>query len=167
MIVTHLKRLISMLLLVAFQVLVLNHLQLSGYGTPLIFVLLLVHMPLGSLKVGVLLWGFVTGMLVDIFSNTPGVASGAMTFTALIQPSILKFMTPRDAAEDIIPSMQTMGKWNYVRYMTILFFVHHLLFFFLECFSLYHVSDAALLMAASLGSSILLALLLESFRKKK
>ena len=32
-----------MLLLVAFQVLVLNHLQIMGYGTPLIFVVLLLY----------------------------------------------------------------------------------------------------------------------------
>ena len=59
-----------MLLLVAFQVLVLNHLQLFGYGTPLIFVVLLLYMPMGTTKAGILLWGFCTGLLVDIFTNT-------------------------------------------------------------------------------------------------
>lgn len=156
-----------MLLLVAFQVLVLNHLQLFDYGTPLIYVTILLYMPLGSLKVGVLLWGFCTGFLIDIFANTPGVASGAMTFAALIQQPLLQVMMPRDAAEDITPTMQTMGKWNYVRYMMIIYLAHHLVYFSLECFSLYHIADAALLMAASWVSSMLLALLLETFRKKK
>ena len=156
-----------MLLLVAFQVLVLNHLQLMGYGTPLIYVVLLLYMPMGAMKTGVLLWGFCTGMLVDMFTNTPGVASGAMTFTALIQPPLLKIMAPREAPEDITPNMQNMGTWNYVRYMMIIFLMHHLIYFALECFSIYHITDAALLMAASWSSSILLALLLETFRKKK
>ena len=156
-----------MLLLVAFQVLVLNHLQLFGYGTPLIFVVLLLYMPMGAMKAGIILWGFCTGLLVDIFTNTPGVASGAMTVAALIQPSVLKLLAPRDAAEDITPTMQTLGKWNYARYMMIIYLIHHLVYFGLECFSLYHMSDAVLLMAASWTSSILMALLLESFRKKK
>ena len=156
-----------MLLLVAFQVLVLNHLQLYGYGTPLIFVCLLLYMPMGTLKTGVLLWGFCTGMLIDIFSNTPGVASGAMTFTALIQPSLLKLMAPRDAAEDITPTMQTMGKWNYVRYTMIIFLMHHVVYFGLECFSVYQIADVALLMLTSWVTSVLLALLLESFRRTK
>ena len=156
-----------MLLLVAFQALILNHLQLFGYGTPLILAAILLYMPMGSLKAGVLLWGFFTGLLADIFTNTPGVASGAMTFAALLQPPLLNVMAPRDAADDLIPSMQTMGKWNYVRYMMIIFFVHHLVYFCLECFSLYHITDAALLMVASWFSSVLLALLLESFRKTK
>lgn len=156
-----------MLLLVAFQVLVLNHLQLFGYGTPLIFVVLLLYMPMGTMKAGIILWGFCTGLLVDIFTNTPGVASGAMTVAALIQPPVLKLLAPRDVAEDITPTMQTLGKWNYVRYMMIIYLIHHLVYFGLECFSLYHMSDAVLLMAASWTSSILMALLLESFRKKK
>ena len=167
MIVTQLKRLILVLLLVAFQVLVLNHLQIMGYGTPLIFVVLLLYMPMGTIKAGVLLWGFFTGLLFGIFANTPGVASGAMTFAALIQPPLLNVMAPRDAAEDMTPTMQTMGTWNYVRYVMIIFLMHHLVFFGLECFSLYHISDAALLMATSWGSSVLLALFLETFRKKK
>ena len=167
MIITQLKRLMIMLLLVAFQVLVLNHLQLMGYGTPLVFVVLLLYMPMDSLKAGVLLWGFFTGLLIDIHSNTPGVASGAMTFAALLQPPLLKLTAPKDAPEDITPNMQTMGTWNYVRYMMLIFLMHHLVYFGLECFSLYHIADAALLMATSWISSILLALLLETFRKKK
>ena len=156
-----------MLLLVAFQVLMLNHLQISGYGTPIIIACMILYMPWGSLKTGVLLWGFCTGLIVDIFSNTPGVASGAMTFTALIQPPLLKLMSPRDAAEDIKPTMQTMGIWNYVRYTMIIFLMHHLVYFGLECFSFYHIADVAMLMLASWVSSVLLALLLESFRRTK
>jgi len=167
MIITLLKRLMLVLLLVAAQVLVLNHIQLWEYGTPLLYVAILLWMPMGSSKTGTLLWGFFTGLLIDIFSNTPGMASAAMTFAALIQPPLLQIMAPRDAAEDITPSMQTMGTWNYVRYTMIIFLMHHLVFFALECFSLYHIADAALLMLTSWVSSILLALLFEAFRKKK
>ena len=156
-----------MLLLVAFQVLVLNHLQLFGYGTPIIIACMVLYMPMGAMKTSALLWGFCAGMLLDIFSNTPGVASGAMTFVALIQPPLLKLMAPRDAAEDITPTMQTMGKWNYVRYTMIIFLMHHVVYFGLECFSVYQIADVALLMLTSWVTSVLLALLLESFRRTK
>lgn len=167
MIDTFLKRLVIMLLLVAFQVLMLNHMQISGYGTPLIFACMVLYMPLESMKTGILLWGFCTGMLVDIFSNTPGVASGAMTFAALIQQPLLKLTAPRDAPEDMEPTMQNMGTGNYTRYTMLLFLFHHLVYYMLESFSLYHVSDAVLLMLTSWSSSVLLALLLETFRRKK
>ena len=156
-----------MLLLVAFQVLVLNHLQLMGYGTPLIFACLVLYMPMGSSRTGVLLWGFCIGMIVDIFSNTPGVASGAMTFVALVQPPLLKLMAPRDAAEDIKPTIQTMGKWNFVRYTMILFLIHHLVYFGLECFSVFQIADVVMLMLTSWVTSVLFALLLESFSRTK
>ena len=35
-----------MLLLIAFQVLMLNHLQISGYGTPIIIACMILYMPL-------------------------------------------------------------------------------------------------------------------------
>lgn len=156
-----------MLLLIAFQVLMLNHLQISGYGTPIIIACMILYMPLGSLKASVLLWGFCTGMIVDIFSNTPGVASGAMTFAALIQPPLLKLMAPRDAAEDIKPTMQTMGTANYIRYTMIIFLAHHVVYYGMECFSLYHITDVIVLMLTSWVSSVLIALLLETFRRTK
>ena len=167
MIVVQLYRFLLMLLLVAVQVLILNHLQLWGYGTPLLFVALILYMPLGSSKAGALLWGFCTGLLIDIFSNTPGVASGAMTFAALVQPPLLGLMAPRDSAEDITPSAKTMGTWNYVRYVMIIMGMHHLVYFGLECFSIYHMEEAALLMLTSWISSVLLVLIIENFRHKK
>lgn len=166
MIISQLKRLMLVLLLVAVQVLVLNHLQFRGYGTPLLYVVLLIYMPQGTSRVGALLWGFCTGLLVDVFTGTPGVASGAMTFAALIQPPLLELMVPRDAAEDITPSAKTMGTWNYVRYVMIVFLMHHLVFFMLESFSYFHIADAALAMGASWVGSVVLALTVETFRKR-
>ena len=40
-----------MLLLVAFQVLMLNHLQISGYGTPIIIACMVLYMPLAPAEV--------------------------------------------------------------------------------------------------------------------
>lgn len=59
MINTLLKRLLNMLLLLAFQVLILNHVQISGYGTPLVFACMILYMPMGSVRTGILLWGSV------------------------------------------------------------------------------------------------------------
>jgi len=166
MINTLLKRLLNMLLLLSFQVLILNHVQISGYGTPLVFACMILYMPMGSVRTGILLWGFCTGMLVDIFSNTPGVASGSMTFAALIQQPLLRLTVPRDAPENIEPSMQNMGTGNFVRYAMLLMLFHHLVYYGLESFSLYHMTDAVLLMLTSWVSSVLLALFLEAFRRK-
>ena len=64
-------RLVRFLALVAFQVLLLNHIQLWGLGTPMVYVSFLLYMPLVSQRVPTLLWAFSIGLVVDVFSNTP------------------------------------------------------------------------------------------------
>lgn len=166
MIQTFLIRLLQMLALVALQVLVLGHIQLWGYATPIIVPLLLAYMPLGTSRISTMLWAFCAGLIVDIFSNTPGVCSGAMTFTAMLQPPLLGLMVPRDSAEDITPTYATMGTWNHIRYVFILFLLHHTAYFMLEAFSFYSMRDTAIYMGSSLAMSFAIALLLEGFRKK-
>lgn len=167
MIQTFFIRLLQMLLLVAAQVLALNHMQLWGYGTPLIFVSLLVYMPLGASRISTLLWAFCTGLLVDVFSNTPGVACGAMTFVAMLQPPLLKLMVPRDAAEDVQPTYRSMGRWNHARYIFLLYLIHHCCFYMLESFSFFNWKEVLLAFGSSLLSSVLIALSIENFRNSK
>ena len=156
-----------MLALVALQVLVLNHVQLWGYGTPLICIALLLYMPMGTSRISTLLWAFTMGLVVDIFSNTPGISSGALTLTAMIQPSLLELMAPRDSAENILTTYQSMGRWNHVRYIMILLFIHHLTYFMLEAFSIFNIRQTLLYMSASWVMSLLVILLLEGFRGKE
>ena len=84
MLVTQLIRLLQMLGLVALQVLVMNHVHLLGYATPLIYVAFLLYFPLNTSRVEILLWSFALGLTIDIFSNTPGIASSAMTLTGMV-----------------------------------------------------------------------------------
>ena len=167
MIITLFIRLAQMLLLISLQVLVLNQIHLWGYGSPMIYPLILIFMPLGTSRVSTLLWGFCTGLLVDVFSNTPGVGSGAMTFVALIQPPILRIMVPRDASEDIRPTYRSMGRWNHIHYVLLVFGLHHLIYFLLESFSFFHLQDAAISMVVSWATSVLLAFAIERIRNDK
>lgn len=153
-----------MLALLALQILVLNHVQFWGYGTPLIGAAILLYMPMGTSRVATMLWAFVLGLVADIFSSTPGISSGALTFTAMIQPYLLTAMAPRDAADDILPTYQTMGRWNHTRYFMILLLLHHIVYFFLESFSIFGIGQTVLYMVSSWVSSVIVVMLLEGFR---
>ena len=79
---TSLKFLLTFLLLVPAQALVFNHLVLFGTAVPLVFIYLIIILPvtLGTnLSVAA---GFLTGLCVDIFSDTPGV--NALSCTILL-----------------------------------------------------------------------------------
>ena len=150
-----------MLGLVALQVLVCNHVHLFGCATPMLYVLFLVYLPLNANRIGNMLWAFALGLLVDVFSNTPGEAAASLTLAAFVQWPLLKAMVPKDSLEDMVPSYRTMGAWNHIRYVTLLAIVHHGAFYLLESFSYYHTIDVLISLGASLTLSLVLMLTME------
>ena len=129
------KNIIRFFLLIMFQVLILNNVELSGYLNPYIYVLILLLLPIDMPKGLVLAMGFFTGFCVDIFANTIGLHSSACVFLAFIRPFILKITEPRGGYDyNAQPTLAYMGiKW-FLLYVLLLVFAHHLFLFFLEIF---------------------------------
>ncbi len=167
MIVIFLKRLLQMLGLVVLQVLVCNHVHFLGYATPMPYVIFLAYFALNDSRIGNMLWAFVLGLLVDMFSNTPGEAAASMVLAAFVQWPLLRSMAPKECAEDLVPTYQSMGRWRHVRYLTILTLVHHAAFYALESFSFFHIEETLIAFAASLALSLVLIFTLDSLRHGK
>lgn len=123
-------------MLLLFQVLVFNQVHLLGYITPLMMGYMIVCFHQGTSRSSILLWGFVTGLLFDIFSNTAGMASASCTLIAMLQPSLLTAFIPRDATEEFTPSLYTLGFWKYLLYVLILMLILHGAFYLLDAFTL-------------------------------
>lgn len=143
---------ILLVLLLAAQVLVFNHVHLLGYATPLVYVAFLLYFPLNYSRSAILFWAFLMGVGVDVFSNTPGVASGSLSLAALLQPILLHHIAPKDAVENMAPNFHTLGYRYYVRFIALLVIIHHVAAFMLESFSHYDMAYVAL----SCGCSIVL-----------
>lgn len=167
MIVSTLKRMAWALLLLAIQVLILDQVHPWGYGAPLLCPLLVITLPLGISRSEALLWGFGIGFVADIFAGTSGISSAAMTLIAFIQPPLLELMVPRDSEEELHPSFSTMGRWNYLQFIVLLLFLHHLVYFALEGFSYFHIEDIAISLGVSYIASLLLIVLVEHVRNPK
>ena len=60
-------------------------------------------------KWGILLWSFALGVTVDALSNTPGVAAASLTLIGAVQPYFMELFVQRDAAENLMPSLKTLG----------------------------------------------------------
>lgn len=161
------RNIVFFIILVVIQALVLNHIRLFGCATPLLYVYFVLPMQRGQSKWATLLWCFAMGLAIDIFSNTPGVASASMTFVGMLQPYLLELFVPRDSAEDLTPSFRTLGVSKYVSYTVILVFLMCLAFFSLEAFNLYNWMQ---LVISILGSTVLTAILIlviENVRNRK
>lgn len=164
MIVSILKRMAWALLLLLVQVLVLDKVHPWGYGAPLLCPLIVITLPMGISRSHALLWGFGVGFIADIFAGTSGISSAALTFIAFIQPPLLELMAPRDSEEELHPSFSAMGRWNYFRFIALLLLIHHIIYYALEGFSYFFLTDIAISMGVSYIASLILIILVERVR---
>ena len=133
------KRLGWFILFFLAQVIVLGRIHLFHYATPLFYVYFVAMFPRNYPKWSVLLWSFLLGLIIDIFSNTPGLAAASLTVIAAIQPYYLEIYVPRDSADNLQPSMKTLGPLKFGHYIVFLVLLYCLLFYSLEMFTFFNV----------------------------
>lgn len=164
---TFLMRLVRMLALTLIQILIFNNIHVAGYITPIMvgYMILICHR--GSDRIALLLWGFVTGVLFDVFSNTPGLCTTAMTLTAMLQPFILSLCIPNDAPEDMKPSVKEMGRMGFFIYCVTLMGTLHTAFYLLDAFTLRNwLITLAAIVCGTLLSAVL-SIVFEMLHAKK
>lgn len=125
-----------MVLLLLLQLIILNHVHVFTYATPVVIAYLTMNFQRGASRVGLLLWGFAIGLLYDVFSNTMGLGMCSATLLAMMQPFLLSLFTPRDAADDMVPSMHSMGAHRYSLYVFFSMLLFHIVFYALDAFTL-------------------------------
>jgi rod shape-determining protein MreD len=133
------NRLVMFVTLFLVQVLILNHVHLLGVGTPLLYVYFVITFRRNSPKWLVLVSCFLLGLLIDIFSNTPGLAACVMTLVALAQTYLIELVVPRDSADDLEASTKALGFSKFVTLSTLLTLLYCLVFFALEAFNFFDV----------------------------
>jgi rod shape-determining protein MreD len=129
------KNIFRFFLLVAIQILILNHIKLSGYINPYLYVLFILMLPFETPNWLVMVLGFFIGLTVDVFADSPGMHAAASTFMGYCRPFVLNIIKPRDGYEFTLkPTLNHMGINWFVTYAGILIFLHHLVYFFIEIF---------------------------------
>jgi rod shape-determining protein MreD len=129
------KNIIRFILLVLFQVLVLNNIQINGYINPYYYVLFILILPFETPKWLILISGFFLGLTIDFFSHTIGMHAAATTLMAFLRPATIRLLSAnRDLDPGNEPSIRDMGFSWFFMYTLILVFFHHVLLFYLEVF---------------------------------
>ena len=147
------------------QALVFNHVHVLGYATVLLYVYFVVIFPRSYPRWAILLWSFALGLCVDMFTNTPGMAAASLTLVGFLQPYLLELFLPRDAAENIKSSVSALGFTKFLTLASILVFVHCLVFFTIESFSIFKWQDWALTVVGSTVLTLVLLITIETIRK--
>ena len=161
------KKTILLIVFTLVQVLICNQIHLFGFATPLVYVYFVILFQRNYPKWAILLWSFSLGLLIDVFSNIPGVAEGAMTFLAFLQPFILQPFIPRDSVEDLNPSFATLGIMKFSGYSLICVIIYCLTFFSLEAFSFFNWQQWLYNIGGSAVLTFLLILIIENVRYKQ
>ncbi len=161
-----LKNILLAVVLLLIQAMVLNRIHLFNCATPLIYVYMVLLMPRNYPRWGVLLQSFLIGICADIFSNTPGVAAGSMTFLGFIQTWLLAPFIHRDNPDeaDLRPTMKEMGLNRYLFYAFLCVFIYCTLFFTLETFSFFNWVQWLASIFGSTLITLLLILVIENLR---
>lgn len=147
------------IVLVLIQVLILNHIQFSGFVNPYIYVLFVLLLPLSSPRYVVLLLAFLVGLTVDIFSNSLGVHSFATVFIAYLRPFVIRLISNREEDKSDYPGLkQNKFQW-FISYVTIMVLIHHLVLFYVEVFTFANVLVTLIRALISSAASIFIIVL--------
>ena len=131
------RNILRFIILVLFQVLVLNNIQFSGYVNPFMYVLFILLLPFETPRWLLLVSGFLLGLSIDVFSGTIGMHAAATVLMAYMRPYVLSLIAPRDGYESgTYPRLYYFGFTWFLNYTIILVFIHHLVLFYLEVFRL-------------------------------
>ncbi|MGC9470008.1 MAG: rod shape-determining protein MreD [Bacteroidales bacterium] len=123
------------IVLVLIQVLILNNIEFSGYINPFLYVIFILLLPFETPAWLLLVSGFVLGLTIDLFMNTPGLHAAATVLMAFVRPFVLRIFAPRDGYEPgTYPRIFYYGVSWFFKYSALLILIHHFFLFYLEVF---------------------------------
>lgn len=120
-----------------------------------------VYLPLlvqrGYPRWALMLLCFVMGLVVDMFTNTPGLACASLTLVGFLQPYLLELYLKKEDDPAFRPSIANMGFGKFLSYSFFLTLVYCIAFFALEAFTF---TDWLMWIESAAGSLVLTLLLI-------
>ena len=163
---THIFRFI---ILVLFQVLILNHIQLGGYINPLIYIYWVLLLPIEIPAYLLLILSFGMGITMDVFTGQMGLNTAAIVFMAFMRPTILRSVTSkRDYEPGVNPRINDLGMQWFLTYVILMTIIHHFALFFMESLSFHEFWQTILRILLSTFFTVLVIVFTElTFSKNK
>ncbi|MDD2245874.1 MULTISPECIES: rod shape-determining protein MreD [Proteiniphilum] len=154
-------------MLILLQVLLLNRISLFGITTPVLYIYFLLKLPMGRNKFFVIISGFLLGLIIDIFLNTPGINAAATTIVAAFRKNIMDLFFEKEEYDEFVPGIYTTAG-PFIRFTVFMVLLHLSLIFLIESFTLFNLAGTLLRILSSSVASILLIIALDSlmFRKR-
>ena len=118
---------------ILIQVLILNDILFFNYINPYIYVALIICWPIKNEEWTLLLYAFILGFFIDLFTGILGFHSTATVFVAFIRKSFIKIIIANNLlTENDEISQAKIGKKSFISFSFFIIFLHHLVIFLLE-----------------------------------
>lgn len=162
------RRLINYLLLslvvILIQVLILNNVNIAGFGVPFLYVWLIFRLPNSLRRWFVISMGFLIGFIIDMFSNTPGMHSFACVTLAYLKEPIMALYVPKEDMKTGIISIKLFGAIIYVKFLITALLFYCSAIYLLESFSLFNLINVLMKISSSFITTFILIFALESIK---
>jgi hypothetical protein len=122
------KNILRLIVFLMVQVFVLNKIPfLHQFIVPYLYFLFILWLPFSISRIGLLVIGFFTGLLLDHFTMQPGMHAAACLLVAYARPFIINLLIPKDTDEFNYrePSPKALGWAPYMVYVLVLTLFHH------------------------------------------
>lgn len=164
--ITLLYEMVMFMVLIVFQTLVLNRINVFGVAVPLLYIYFLIKLPRSRNLFYVVISGFLMGLIIDIFLNTPGINAAATTIVATLRKPLLNVFFSKIEYEDFAPSIYT-ETGAFLRYAIVMVLLHQTLLFFIESFTFFNLSNTLIRIAASSVLTLVLIVALDSIMYRR
>lgn len=158
-----LRGLFYFVVFILIQVLILNNIHFLRIATPFLYLYFIIKLPVGISRAQVVFFSFLTGLVIDLFSNTPGMHAAACTLAGFLRDPLISFFFGKDLPEGIFPSYKTFGFGGFFRYVLTFVVIHHTALFLIESLTLFDPLFLLLRITASVVTTTLLICTIEAF----
>ena len=151
---------------VLLQVLVLNEVLFSAYINPFLYVLLIINLPLKTPKWFLLVYAFLLGFSIDIFSGSLGFHSTATVLIAFLKPFISKITIPHNIlGESDEITIKKIGTKSFITFSLFLILIHESCLFIIEDLS-FNLALSGKVLASSVAT-LIIVLITQLFKQGK
>lgn len=127
------KHIFRWFLLILLQVIVFNRIGFYSLFNPFIYIFFILLLPLATPRSLLLVLAFITGLTVDIFSNTGGLHAFASTLIAFVRPYWIKITIPRSNYDDLSNiKLKEVEFGQFIAYSSLLLLMHHFILYLAE-----------------------------------
>ncbi len=157
---------IIFIVLIVLQILLFNNIQFSGYVNPYVYLMFILLLPVEIPSWLLLLLSFFLGIVMDLFSGSPGMHSSATVLAGFVRPTVLRMVAPRDGYEQRAGlSMLKYGFRWFAIYATVMVLIHHFALFYLEVFRFTDFFRTLLRVILSSVFTVSFIVIIEYYRK--